>query len=283
MTTEISRKQYIQTYLYLIKKSKSEKLDDIFDYIEKSDVKDTTKLNYLNSIIGLKKHDPKLVKGDLSNIIEFRDKLNYELMKRRDKDNMTEKQRSVIEKVTSQDIEEVISKLNEEKNTNPKALEEYILLKLMFPQPLRNDLMELKISRQKGLLKEFNSIYLPSKKNSQATISIVDHKTSHPGNRRPITKVLDVELTNDIKKMVKEGNREYLFENGKGKPYSSSAFSHKLNNMFKRLLGVSFSSTVLRKLYHTDKYKDAEKEMKEDSKQMGHSVNTIRKNYIDNT
>lgn len=281
MTSETTKKQYILTYLYLVKKAKSETLNTIFEYIRTSKVKDTTKINYLNSIIGLKKQDANAVKGDLSNIIGFRDDLNSELKENRSDDNLTKKQRMVVEKVSLQDIDAAIEKLNREKNTDPKALESYVLFRLMYPQPLRNDLMEILVSKSKGALKDLNSIYLPSKKDGIGIISIVDHKTSHEGNRRPITKTLNVELTNDIKKLVSDG-RKYLFENVHGKPYSSSAFSHKLTSLFKKELGVPFSSTILRKIHHTKKYKKILTEMKDDSIQMGHGLKTIRNVYIDN-
>lgn len=279
MTTQISQKQYAQTYLYLMKKAKSENLNDIFAFIESSDVKDTTKLNYLNSIIGLKKHDSKLVKGDLSKITEFRDKLGNKVEVHRKKDNMSDKQKNVFAKVKMEDIEKVISKLAKEKATDPKALEDYILLRLMNP-PMRNDLMEIKICKQKGLLKEQNCIYIPSKAGTKSTISIIDHKTSHAGNRHPITREIDAKLTDDIRKLTKD--KTYLFENGKGKPYSSSSFSHKLSNIFQKHLGIKFSSTMMRKLYLTNKYKDVLDDMKKDAEDMGHDMATAQKIYVNN-
>ena len=280
MTTQVSKKQYITTYLFLIKKAKSEDIADILKFIKNSDVKETTKLNYLNSIIGLKKHDGKLVKGNTADIVLYRDILGTKVDKDRKKDNLNENQKKVFEKISGTDIEDVITKLEQDKNTDAKALEEYVLLKLMYPRPLRNDLADIKICKNKGMLKQQNCIYLPTKKDSKATISIVEHKTTSRGGD-PIKREVDADLTNDIRKLTK--NRTYLFENGKGNPYSSSAFSHKLSNLFKKHLEIPFSSTMMRKLYHTSKYKDTLDEMAEDGRQMGHSSNTIQKVYVKNT
>jgi hypothetical protein len=281
MATDISKKQYISTYLFLVKKAKSENIEDIFTFIASSDVKDSTRLNYLNSIIGLKKLDPNLVKGDLSHIIDFRDKLGTKVDKSRKKDNLNENQRKVYEQVSSKSIEDLIEKLKGEKATDTKALEEYILLRLMYPKPFRNDLMDVEICKQKGMLKQRNCIYLPAKKDSKGIIAIVEHKTSSR-NGKPLTRELDADLTNDIKTLVKKTDRKYLFQNGKDKPYSSSAFSHKLNSLFKKHLGTPFSSTMMRKIYLTNKYKDVMEEMEEDAQDMGHSKETAQKVYIDN-
>lgn len=98
MVNSNSKKQYLTTYMSLIKNAKSESLKDIYDYIVKKNVKDATKASYLNSIISLKKLDNSLVKGDLKDIVELRDKLNIKIEKHRETNNITEGQQEAIKK-----------------------------------------------------------------------------------------------------------------------------------------------------------------------------------------
>jgi hypothetical protein len=89
-------------------------------------------------------------------------------------------------------------------------------------------------------------------------------------------------MTADLKKLTGDG-RTYLFTDRTGKPYTSSSFTHRLNSVFQKHIGQKLSSTLLRKIYLTDKYKDYKKvksEMESDAKQMGHSVATQQEHYV---
>jgi len=52
--------------------------------------------------------------------------------------------------------------------------------------------------------------------------------------------------------------------------------TRRLQNIF----GRKISSSMLRKIYLTDKYSDSVKGLKEDASKMGTSVSTINNNYI---
>ncbi len=276
-----SQQQYLKTYQSLIKRAKSENINDLFDYIKSSDVKDTTKASYLNSIISLKKFDDKLVKGDLSDVIQLRDKLNLKIEDDRKQNNLNENQSKAMDKVSYNNLTEFVNKLNQSKNKSSKDLETYILVRLMTEFPVRNDLQEILLTRHKSdLNKQINSLYLPLKKGSSGTLSLKEYKTSK--THGTITINLDGELTDDIKKLAKDG-RKFLFVNSKNEPYSSSSFTHKMNKIFFNEFGVNMSSTILRKIYLTHKYKNVVKEMEQDQKLLGHSAATQKNNYIKNT
>lgn len=280
MPTTSSQKQYLTTYLGLIKKSDSDDLKTIFEYIKSSDVKDTTKLSYLNSIISLKKMNGSLVKGNLSDIKEFRDELQVKIEKARDENNLNERQTKAMEKVKLEDLKKFVKSLDEKKKKSHKDLENYILVKIMTDTPIRNDLQEIAITRQKrDLQSPINVIYLPTARNKMSILSIKEYKTSKSNGDIIIN--LDEDLTNDIKKMVSDG-RKFLFVNQKGEPLSSSSFTHKLNRLFNKEFGVPISSTIIRKIYLTGKYGNVLNEMKEDSKVMGHNLATQQKVYISN-
>lgn len=277
--TTSSKKQYLTSYLSLIKKAGSEDLKDIFEYIKKSSVKDTTKLAYLNSIIGLKKADAKLVKGDLKDVVDYRDRLNVEVENGRKENNLNDRQSKAMEKVKMGDVTKFVDKLNENKSKSTKDLEDYLLVKMMSKYPIRNDFMEVRLTKHKmDLKKPLNSLFVPAAK-GEAILAINDDKTSKTYGQRRIK--IDADITSDIKKLMKDG-RKYLFVNAKGQPMSSSSFSHRLNRLFQKEFGVPVSSTIMRKIFLTDKYGDVVKDMKNDADMMGHSTATQKDNYIAN-
>jgi hypothetical protein len=271
---------YLKSYIALLKKANSDNPADILQYINEQPIKDRTKHNYLNSIVSLHKHNPALIKGDITAVKQARDELQREINKSVKEDNITEKQRAIMDKVEWRDIEALQEKLNKDKAESSGALEDYILLCLMNP-PLRNDLQEVRVSRNRRDCKD-NCIYIPAK--GQVVLNIRDHKTTSRGGK-PIIRKLDEALGNDIKKLVADG-RTHLFVDRQGKPFSSSSFTHKLNKLFSKHLDVPLSSTLLRKIYLTDKYsntKSIQKEMAQDAAQMGHSVATQQNNYVGDT
>lgn len=149
----------------------------------------------------------------------------------------------------------------------------------MSQYPIRNDLQEIFITNYKtDTNKPVNTIWIPiGKKN--AIIYLKEYKTSKTNG--DVILNLDDDITKDIRKLIKDG-RLYLFQNGKGEPLSSSLFTHRLNKLFMKEFGVPISSTILRKIYLTNKYKDVIGEMAKDAKIMGHNIDTQREVYIDN-
>jgi hypothetical protein len=283
LRSENSLKQYITTYNFLVKKAGSESIKDIYKFIVESDVKPQTQLNYFNSLIGLKKARPEIIKADLEGIVEKRNELQTIIEKARRQDNMNGKQRETVQQISNDDIENAIDRLHSLKDVDLKSLEDYVLMRLSFPAPLRNDLMEVKVVKVKPKKScTENVIYLPTKKGASGQLIIVEHKSSNEFKPRPLVREISPELVADIKRLVNSYGRTYLFETNTGKPYSSSSFSHKMSSLFKRNLGQSFSSTTLRKIYLTNKYSNLEKEMKKDAELMGNSVSVQKAHYIDN-
>lgn len=285
--TSISQKTYLQNFLYLVRKAGSSDLDKIKKYIEESDKTASTKLNYYNSIISLLKLDPSLIKGDPRPIKEARDSIQQQINIDREKNNITPKQKKAMEGISHDDIIKLINDLKEKKNESTEALENYLMVKLIYDGGvLRNDLMDISLCKKKqdALKYKKNCIYIPTSKSKEATIYIHEYKTSgsQQFQGKPIIRNLDVDTTNDIREMMKD-NRKYLFVNRKGEPLSSSSYSTKLGQIFKEKLGIPVSSTILRKIYHTHRYKELMDNMKTDAGNMGHSINTIQKNYIANT
>lgn len=283
MASEISKNQYLKTYSMLIKRTNSTDLDDIFKYIVNSKVKDATKLSYLNSIISLKKIGYEDIKNNIDDIIELRDKLNTQIEQHRNTDNLANpKQKKALSTLSREKLLMFQNKLNENKNKSIKNLEDYILINLMNTYPIRNDLMDIVLTNKKSdvkKMKDKNILYIPTKKNSESYLILNNYKTSKTNGR--IILNIEPQITNDIKNLIKDG-RKYLFVNSKYEPLTSSAFTHKLNRIFEKEFGIGISSTIIRKLYLSDKYKDILDEMKKDAHIMGHSPQVAQNIYISN-
>ena len=275
-----SKKQYLQTYLSLIKKANSSDMNDLYDYIVKSKVKDNTKLSYLNSIISLKKIDSELVTGDLKDISELRDKLNIKIEKAREVNNITESQEVAMNKINLNDLKKFVEELAEAKDNSIRNLEDYLLIKLMVEFPLRNDLQEIRLTTHKQDLKTpFNVIYIP--KSGKSILSLKEFKTARKEGEIIID--IPIDISDDIRKLIKlDKFRKFLFVNRDNNPLSSSSFTHKLNSLFKKRFGIPISSTIIRKIYLSGKYSGVLEEMKEDARVMGHSTQTAQKIYISN-
>lgn len=280
MLSKNTTEHYERTYNMIVKKALSNKLSDLYNYIKKADVKDNTKLSYLNSIISLKKHDESRIKGNLTKITKYRDDLNTDIEKQRNKNNITDNQKKAVDTVSYEDLIKYKDELKEIKNKNVKSLENYLLIALMLLFPLRNDLQDIKFTNKKiDIRKDNNIIYIPKKGN--LTLYLKQYKTSR--TQGELVLEIPEELSNDIRHLIKiDSNRKYLFETIKNEPYTSSAFTHKLNALLKKKFNIKIGSTLIRKIYLTSKYSNVLKEMKDDSKVMGHSTQTAQNIYIDN-
>jgi hypothetical protein len=77
-------------------------------------------------------------------------------------------------------------------------------------------------------------------------------------------------------KPIKENNIPFLTDY-EGEPFIQiNSLTRKLNNIFSQKIG----SSMLRKLYLTDKYKDVINDLKQDATDMGTSSETIQNNYV---
>lgn len=278
-----SQHTYVRNWLQMIKEAGSEDTKKILQHILNKNVKLNTKANLLNAIISVARHQPHLVKN-LDDFTIERDKIQKLIKLERDNDNQNEKQRSISDSVKWSDIENVLETLKANKDNSKRDLEDYILLALMIP-PLRNDLQEIKICKNKKELTKLNCIFLNG---NTAVLRINHHKTTSRGGK-PIIKEIDEELTDDIRTLISDG-RTHLFVNKNGEPFKQSNFTQKIEKLFEKHLHHKIGVTMLRKLYHTantaedmEKLEELQEKIDKKAKQMGHSIGVIKSNYIDNT
>ena len=274
---KISKATYIQSYLSMVKNAGTEDPIDLMNYILNKDAKDTTKANNLNTIIALAKSGD--IVAHVTDLKSKRDELQKSIRKNSLDDNMG-KYREKLERVHIEDIDQLLSRLTVRRNDSSDSLEDYVLLSLMWPAPLRNDLQEISLCTNYRNRGKENCIYLPKNQQKQAELRINEHKTTSRGGK-PIVKILNDEQTEAIRKLFSDG-RQYLFSNSQGQAMSSASFSNKLSKLFKDALGVPLTSTAMRKIYLTGKYRGIRQKMKSDSLRMGHSMKTQQASYIDN-
>jgi len=123
---------------------------------------------------------------------------------------------------------------------------------------------------------EFNYLDL---KNKQFILN--NYKTAGTYKTQKID--INPELFEIIKKYVSlrpdKSNTSFLVKYD-GTPFTeSNQMSKRLNDIF----GKKISSSMLRKMYLTDKYSDTIEEMKKDAEAMGTSTSVMTTNYIKNT
>jgi len=106
-----------------------------------------------------------------------------------------------------------------------------------------------------------------------------NYKTA--GTYKKQVEPINDELFNIIKLYIKfrglkESNIPFLVDYEENPIMESNALTKKLNNIFEKKVG----SSMLRKMYLTNKYSKVMEEMKEDAKDMGTSVGVAQTNYI---
>ena len=162
-------------------------------------------------------------------------------------------------------------------------LQLYVILRFHQHIALRNDLASVIWMSQKDFnkltedqQKEFNIYIIDSGK-----LILNHYKTSskYGMNIIDIPDSLNKLLRFMIKKNPHPNPTHELLLKSNGTSYSKGEYSNLLTKFFKRTVGKSIGTTILRKIY-LEKYSDVLAEMKEDAKIMGHSLGVQQSVYI---
>lgn len=240
----------------------------ILDKIKKYKI--TTQRNIIIAIVSI-----------LKNLGDDKYKLYYDTMIQLNKkieDEAKENKKSDIQKENWISWADVVNKFNELKEKLKSSnnisesmynnyLDAVILGLYVLSPPRRNkDYLIMKVSKDgKGLDDKYNWLNL---KNKQFIFN--NYKTKGTYGQQ----IIDVnnELLNLIKKYLKykkDGNGFLLVKFDGNILNSDNSITRRLNNIF----GKKISSSMLRHIYLSDKYKDVKEEMANDSKAMAHSIN----------
>lgn len=288
MPSEVSIRAYSNTVQLITKRASSKNLEDILNYVKNdTESKISTKINYLNSYISLAREGLlEGYTGNLKPLEEYRDKLQMDLEKIKQKDNLTSKQKEIMSKVSYTDLLNGVQMLGRLKTNSLQDLTNYLMLALPVKYPLRNDLIDIELTSDLKVAKNGtkNYLYLPKVTNRSkkgAILFLREYKTAQSYGDQEIEISLD--LTKDIANLVAlDPNRKYLFQTTTGTPLSSSDFTHRLQRLTDHVLGTPVSTTLIRKIFLTDKYGETVQEMKEDAKMMLHSGGVQQSTYIAN-
>ena len=291
---DISIKQYIKSLNKLkdlFESDNYEFLKEPNEVMEKlSNLHFTTIRNTLNAVIVYL----MAVDGDkdiIKTYTEKRDELNTQYVEEQEKGIISDKQAKnfATKEELNKMIEEMETQLKpirkkEELSKKEKALlQVYTIFNIYMKMPMRNDIAGM-IALKQGAFNKLpkeerdSNNYLVINKNNLYFI-LNNYKTKGTYNELKLD-IEDKGLKKILFYFLKRNGEGVLFKSQVGTPLTSNALTQLLTKISKRYMGKSVSTTMLRKIYLSDKYSDVKDEMKKDSKMMGHSVDEALTVYV---
>ena len=275
--------------------------DDKEKVIKKLNDKDlnfTTVRNYLNAILMYlyvlnDEDETKGIHDDLIKSYEYeRDKLNlkYDEMNassiwsdNQEKNMISKKELDDVITQIGQEIKDM--KLKQTLITNVKQktlLQTYLVLIIHRTLPIRNELGDCLVMRKR----DFNKV-VENEKNTKNFLVIEKNRMYFSFNAYKTAKIYKervIEIPPHLKKTIRFYLRffpaeEYLLCKWDGTAIGGNNLSQLLTKQFKKRIGKSVSTTLLRKLYLSDKYLPIKDEMAADANILGHSTATALKVY----
>lgn len=262
-------------------------IEKIADTIK--DAKPNTQRNYyivICSVLGELKKDNKKYEKLYNTYYKILTELNVSLKDQTAKTNTENEnwisQDAIHDKLTSK--MEILKEINKKRKLNKEQFErllDLIILGLYTLQPPRRNIDYLNMfiinnaynAETHGTEKNF--LDLVNKK-----FIFNNYKTA--GTYKTQIVPINEELFNIIKLYIKfrglkESNIPFLVDYEGNPIMESNAITKRLNNIFD---GHKIGSSMLRKMYLTNKYSGVIEEMKEDAKDMGTSSSVMQTNYI---
>jgi len=269
-----------------------ENVDNILAKLE--DYKPNTVRNYLISIVSvlsifkdnkkIKKLHDEYYKHMIEKAKQIKDSDNNEKSETQKKNWMTWTDVQKRYDDLKQDVESFVSK----KLLNPSQYEKLLALTILsfyvLLKPRRNkDIALLYITKKvnDNMPIDRNYIDYDNKQlifNVYKTSKTYDTQDTKYGNDLQQIINMYVKHQPNLKGTIPKDPEKIFLVNYKGEPLLAvNAITNILNKIFDKKI----SSSMLRHIYLSDKYKDTLKEMKEDAKDMGHS-SEMQKEYIKN-
>lgn len=253
------------------------------------DSKPNTQRNYyivICSVLGELKKDNKKYEKLYNSYYKILTELNASLKDQTAKTDVENEnwisQEAIQDKLTSK--MEILKEINKKRKINKEQFErllDLIILGLYTLQPPRRNIDYLNMFI---LTNAYNAEEHGTEKNFLDLVNkkfiFNNYKTA--GTYKMQETLINDELFNIIKlyiklRKLKESNIPFLVDYEENPIMESNALTKKLNAIFD---GKKIGSSMLRKLYLTNKYSDVMNEMKEDAKDMGTSSSVMQTNYI---
>jgi len=249
-------------------------VDKVYDVL--SDKSIHTKKNYTTAIIALLKilKEEELYKK----YAEIQDKFSNKI-----EDNYDENSKTEAQKENWVDYKVILDLLNKykrdakpilEKDKNDltkrdyQLIQQYLVLYLYSGKAfdiIRNDFANMKIVEdEKDLETDKNYLVIPKRKKPYFHLGEFKTKKSKSYDDKPfIIQLKNKDLNNLIRKWITINDSEYLLINlsgnqntEKGSPMTANGITKYLQKIFKNNLGKSISTSLLRSIYITHKYKE---------------------------
>ena len=180
-----------------------------------------------------------------------------------------------------QTLSDEAKKIYKRENVSNKdfmTLQQRLLLKIYREFPLRNDVAHMRIiTPHKYKTADKKENYLVGTPAKGYAIHLNSYKTDGTFGAKVIQ--LTPELNGDVRKWLKFNTTGFLFVNALREPISANGITKLFTRLFQQRLGKNVSTSMIRHIYLSDKYKDDLEEKTEDSYNMGHSL-AMQKDYI---
>jgi hypothetical protein len=189
---------------------------------------------------------------------------------------------------TKEEFDGMVNKMQEEFKLNKtpsyddiRDFQDLLLMKLYQVYPVRNEIADLiKITKEEyDKLETKNKNYLVVD-NVKMFISLNDYKTASTYGENLL------KLPVDIRKLFRNWFKYYnphhnhVFMKMNGDKINRNYLTQTLVRITEKNLGRKISTTMIRKIYASDKYADKNEEQEKDSKMMGHSTANQNKVYV---
>jgi len=253
--------------------------------------KPNTRRSYIISIVSLlkslKEKQPKKFSKLYDSYYSILDAMNKSLKDNTEKTEKEEKE-WIGQDAVKEKFETQFKIIDELKDKKKLTMEEYdkllhlvVLALFVLQKPRRNkDYQDAYITKkykpemgtEKNFLDLFKNEFLFNNYKTQGT-----YKTQTCTVAPLMREIIDFYLKfHPLKSKLKEGMIPLLVDY-QGEPFTQN---NSLTRMLYKIFGSKIGSSMLRKLYLTDKYSDVMKQMKEDATDMGTSTGTAQTNYI---
>lgn len=262
-----------------------ENVDGLMTKLLNKKFSDNTNKNYLNSIIVvLQANAPKI--SSLPKYMSLRDSLNKKYIKSNETGIVSDKQKDAL--ISIQEFEKMLKDVNEEiktattKSKLKKLTQLSLILEIYKNFQLRNEVANLKIISNQDFKKlnknqEFN--YLVVWKTKMHMVFSV-YKTAKIYGMK--TFEVPVNIRKQIENWIENfnPNNRNLFIQVSGEPLNNNNMTKLLTAASKKYLDKKISTTMIRKIYSSDKFAIKNEEQQETADVMGHSVTTQNLIYV---
>lgn len=266
--------------------------------IEDLNYNDTTKRNYYNAIIIYLQSISE--DGENTDMISKYTKIRDEINKIYEESNASSvwSDKQLKNLITAEEFYGMIADIGRElrarqlKNkkkskgkiteSDRSLLQIYTILNIHREIPLRNDLAGMVVIQQK----DFEQMDEEDKKVGNFLVegkgimfmSLNDYKTSRKYGSLKI--MLNQNLRRIVRFHLHFSINEHLLVRADGKPMSKNLLSQVILREFKKRTGKNISTTMLRKVYLTEKYGTFKEELEKDNNNMAHSMGEALSVYV---